>query len=365
MNKINIVLLTKDINYANYFSNFMMNPNNDDKFLSKIFTDPETFKANTRNKKQHILLTDIEIPDDDILAFDRVIILSEDQHTYSNESLTIYKYQPLKELLSQVLAIYYEANGKLNPIVNNKEKEQVVSFYSGSGGVGKTLFSLCLAKHLAIQSKRVFYLNLEELHTTNLYFKQEKPSSAEVFYYLRNNKEQLVGKIESLKSRDSLTNIDYFSLPILPEEMQQSTEEDIATLIQALRETQNYDYIIIDLDCSIHERNVTALGNSDEIIWLLSTDETSFTRTQNIFNNDLLDLGEDRSKIHFVLNKVSDTLFDGFNGFNFSIETHIPFNSRWLQLSEEAKMQEDTHVGEQLHKLLKEFNATEVSILGS
>lgn len=367
MNKINIVLLTKDNNYANFFSNFMMSPNNDDKFLSKIFTDMDAFKTNTRNKKQHILLTDLELASDDTAAFDRVIKLSEEQQGHSDEILTVYKYQPFKELLSQVLAIYYEANGKLKSIINGKEKERVVSFYSGSGGVGKTIFSLCFAKHLAIQSKRVFYLNLEELHTTNLYFKQDKPSSSEVFYYLRNNKEQLVAKIESLKSRDALTDIDYFSLPILPEEMQMCTEEDITALIQALKETQNYDCIVIDLDCSIHERNRTAMENSDEIFWLLSSDETSFTRTQSIFANDFLKIGEDRSKIHFILNKVSDSLFDGFNAFNFSIEAHVPFNSRWLQLSEETKMQEDTYVGEQLHKLLedKSFNASEVSILGS
>lgn len=366
MNKLNLVLLTKDSSFANYFSNFMISSANKDKFSSRVFTDMDSFKKNTRNQKQHILLTDFDVEMEDVVTFDKILTLSEGQVSNGKEITSIYKYQPFNELLSKILAVYYEMNGKLESVMFGDDKERVVSFYSGSGGAGKTLSSLCLAKHLTMHDKRVFYLNLEELHTTYLYFKQDKPSSAEVFYYLKNNKEQLIANIESLKSRDSLYNIDYFSFPVLPEEMQMATEEDIDSLIQALKETQNYDYIIIDLDSSIHKRNRAAISNSDEVFWLLSSNEASFSRSENVLANDLIGLGKDQSKIHFILNNVAETLFDGFNAFNFSIETHIPFNSNWLIKNEESKMQEDTTIGEQLAKLLKgnTINSSEVSFIG-
>ncbi|WP_188453565.1 AAA family ATPase [Virgibacillus oceani] len=364
MNKISLVLLTKDSSYANYFSNFMISSNIKEKFSSKIFTDTDSFKKNTRNQKQHILLTDLEVDNECSVSFDKVISLSEEQIMVPDELKTsIYKYQPFHELLSQVLAIYYEMNGKLSSVINGKEKEKVISFFSGNGGVGKSLLSLCLAKHLSMNDKRVFYLNLEELHNTYLYFKQDRPSSAEVFYYLKKNKNQLIANIESLKSRDSLTNIDYFALPVLPEEMQIATEENIESLIQAIRDTQNYDYIIVDLDSSIHERNRSALKNSDEIFWILSSNETSFSSSDSLLANDLVGLGNDRSNIHFILNNVGEALFDGFDSFNFSIETHIRFNIRYLGRSEETKLMEDTVIGEQLFKLLKEnaVHSSEVS----
>ncbi|MCC2250977.1 MAG: AAA family ATPase [Bacillota bacterium] len=364
MNKISLVLLTKDSDYANYFSNFLISSNLKEKFSSKIFTEIDTFKESTRNKKQHILLTDMIIDHESSVTFDKIITLSEEQISKKHDSIaSIYKYQPFHELMSQVLAMYYEMNGKLGSVMNGKETDSVISFYSGNGGVGKTILSLCLAKHLSFKEKRVFYLSLEELHNTYLYFKQDKPSSAEVFYFLKKDKDQLIANIESLKSRDALTNIDYFSFPVLPEEMQLATEEDIETLIQAIRDTQNYDYIIVDLDSSIHARNRTALKNSDEVFWVLSSNETSFSSANNVMEHDLVGIGNDRSNIHFIVNNVGEELFDGFDAFNFSIEAHIPFHVHWLNKSEETKLQEDIVVGEQLFKLLKEntIQSSEVS----
>ncbi|WP_165769127.1 AAA family ATPase [Virgibacillus profundi] len=353
MNKVKIVLFTLDDTYAEYFSNYMRNPENGIKFSTKIYTDENAFRKNTRNQKQHILLTDLEIDTEETKNFDKVINLTGDQINQTEKELVIFKYQPLKELLSQVLAAYYEANGKLAAMVNGKQKETVISFYSGSAGSGKTLFSLCLAKHLAMQEKNVFYLNLEQLHTTYLFFKEEKESSVEVFYYLKNNVERLISKIELLKSRDSLTNIEYFSLPVLPEEMEIITSEQINILIQALKETQNYDYIIIDLDSSIHERNIAAMENSDEVFWVLNSDEASLAKSQYILDNDVLDINMDKTKIHYVLNKVGSSVFEGFNSYNFSIETHVPFNAHWLEISEQTKVLEDTLIGEQLSKLFE------------
>ncbi|MDY0395110.1 hypothetical protein RWE15_12625 [Virgibacillus halophilus] len=185
MNKLRVVLYTKDATYANFFSNFMLNPDNGEKYATKIFTNLDAFRENTRNQKHHILLTDEELDTQDIQVFDQMIRLADSVDESDSPEISLFKYQPLKDLMSQVLAKYYEQSGKVLQMVNGKQKESVITFYSGSGGVGKTLFSLCMAKYLAMLEKRVFYLNLELLHTTYLYFKDEKPSSAEVLYYLK------------------------------------------------------------------------------------------------------------------------------------------------------------------------------------
>lgn len=353
MNKVKIVLFTSDAAYAEHFSNFMRNPENNSKFSTKIFTEENTFKENIRNQKQHILLTDYNLDAEETVNFDKVIKLSEDKSNELEKEIVVFKYQPLNELLSQVLSIYYETNGKLEATVNGDEKDSVISFYSGSAGSGKTLLSLCLAKYLTMQKKQVFYLNLEQLHTTYLFFKEDKQSSTEIFYYLKNNADKLMAKIESLKSHDSLTNIDYFTFPVLPEEMELITEEQIKLLIQSLKDTQEYDYIIIDLDSSIHERNRTAMEISDEVFWVLSSSETCMARSKYMLDNNLLELNMDKADIHYVLNKVAANLFNDFHTYNFRIETQVPYNQHWLEISEQEKLREDTTIGEQLAKLIE------------
>ncbi|MCT1901557.1 AAA family ATPase [Oceanobacillus sojae] len=347
MHKINLVLYTSDQSYAEYFSSYIRNPENGMRFSAKIYTNSEAFHKHIRNQKQHILLTDMKVMDEDSVNFDMIIRLSDGQETIQKEA-SIFKYQPLKESLSQVLAIYFEANDKISTLMNKKQKEKVISFYSGSAGTGKTLTSLCLAKYMTQQGKRTFYLNLEQIHSTYLFFQEEKESSVEVFYYLKNNINKLVSKVESLKSTDSLTNIDYFSLPVLPEEMDHITGEEVELLIQALKDSQSYDYIIVDLDVSLHERNQAAMRVSDEIVWLLSSDQNSFAKSQYKLNQSTLDKHIDNNKLHFVLNKVGKSPFAGFNNYNFSIEIHIPFHSHWLLENEQTKMLEDTIIGEKL-----------------
>ncbi|MDY0395111.1 hypothetical protein RWE15_12630 [Virgibacillus halophilus] len=165
-----------------------------------------------------------------------------------------------------------------------------------------------------------------------------------------------------MKSRDALSNIDYFSLPANPEEMEIATKEQIESFVEAIRQTQDYDYIIIDLDSTLHERNSSALDISDEIFWLLSADETSFERTKNMLSNDLHHINLDQSKIHFVLNKAGQGHFDGFSAYNLSIEEQVAFQEAWLLLSEEEKFRSDTMIGAKLASLLKSHSSLEAGV---
>ncbi len=65
---------------------------------------------------------------------------------------------------------------------------------------------------------KVFYLNLELLNTTSLYFlSQEDNPSLQIFYYLKAKPNQLLAKMEKLKKNDPTSRVDYFDL--LPRQM--------------------------------------------------------------------------------------------------------------------------------------------------
>lgn len=352
MGNLKIVLYTHDVEYAEYFSNYVRDPMKNKKLLVKVFTDAQAFYKNTKSQKYQLLLTDQSLEDISEENFEQRIQLSDDQvSTTSQQTPIVFKYQPLNELLSKVLSIYVEQTNKSLSLT--EEKTSTITFYSGDSGAGKTILSLCLAKYLATQEKSVFYLNLENIHTTYLFFKEQKPSSFEVFYYLKNDPEKLISKIQSLKSHDAHTNIDYFTLPVLPEEMEMLTAEETQLLIQSIQKTELYDYIIVDLDSSLHERNKGALEACDDVFWILSANEPSLARSKYIIEQNIFDISFDRGKVHYILNKTSQDLFPNFNQYNFSIEEQIPYYSDWLAMNELEKVLSDSNIGEKLAILIE------------
>src|SRR5699024_2562151 len=114
---------------------------------------------------------------------------------------------------------------------------------------------------------------------------------------------------------------------------------------------QEYDYIIIDLDASLHERNTAAMEISDEVFWVLSSSETSMARTKYILDNDLIGQDIDKSKMHYILNQSTENLHSNYHSYNFSIEVNIPFYPSWMEIDEQQKVLKDTEVGEQLARL--------------
>src|SRR5699024_8708146 len=125
-------------------------------------------------------------------------------------------------------------------------------------------------RQLVLQDHKVFYLNLESLHSTSLFLtSSQEHLSTQILYYIKANQAQLEEKIRSLKVTDPYFQVDYFNLPANAKEMEDLTQENVDTLVAALMDMEVYDYILIDLDSSLNNRNKAALRQSDLIFWLL------------------------------------------------------------------------------------------------
>lgn len=350
MKKITISLFTQDETYASYFIKYNRQLVDENRYVLAIYTNLTTFKQAISNRKFDVLLTDeleIEFAKGN---FSEVIYLSE---LAQNEDKKIYKYRPIDNILSFAIAQYFESNQAMDNVINEDTGEKIVTFYSGAGNEGKTTLALCLAKALTQFNKKVIYLNLEYRHTMNLYFKDEKQSSIELFYYLKNNLEKLTSKIESLKTKHFDTGIDYIYFPISPEEIRTLTKENIDELIQSIKRTNQYDYIIVDVDTTIDEKTERLLQISDQLFWVLDHTEKSFYLSKYLLDHKLDWLNESHDvNLNFVLNKNKDVMFPSIEEYNFSISDRVENQAHWESLNESEKLQIDTEVGRQLLQIL-------------
>ena len=83
-------------------------------------------------------------------------------------------------------------------ISGENDKSSVVIFTSPCGGVGtSTVAAACAIAH-ANMGKRVFYLNLEQCGTTDVFFQAEgNATMSDVIYSLKSRKANLLLKLES------------------------------------------------------------------------------------------------------------------------------------------------------------------------
>lgn len=352
MKRITMNLFTNDETYAQYFIRYNRQLTNENRYTLKVYTDKEKFAQAISNQKMDILLTDETDIDFAKGNFNEIVFLMGQDIEKDN---TIYKFRPINTIISQSLAIYYENNGAPKNEKGAVNEEKVITFLSGSGGEGKTILSLCLAKCLAQYNKNVLYLNLETHHTMDLYFANKEQSSIELFYYLKNNVDKLVAKIEGLKSTDSQTNIDYVYYPVSPDEIGMLSNENIDDLIEAIKRTNNYDYIIVDTDAKIDEKCEHLLSITNEVFWILESTEKSFHHTQFLLEKQLKwDRNSQNIPIHFILNKKKDVMFPSYNSYNFSIEEKIDYQKNWDLLDEVDKLQIDSEIGRRLYQIIQD-----------
>lgn len=300
------------------------------------------------------LLSD-EIPEEKIRS---VISLEDDQISSVETGLpAVFKYQPLNQLFSEILSIYYDQHGKMEDFQFKTSGTKVISVFSAAGGTGKTTLAVNLSKQLALQDNKVFYLNLELLHSTPLFFSSsEQRHSSQILYYVKANQEQLVSKIESLKKYDAYAQVNFFDFPVNGEEMMGITEEEAESLISGIMEAESPDYLIIDLDSLLHGRVIASLSRSDRICWVLGNDLQSFHKSSAFLENRNALLGERANvldKTTFILNKYTGSLSTEFERYDLPIKHYLPYIPEWKNALAGNEMMSSSVFSEALLPLVK------------
>ncbi len=281
---------------------------------------------------------EMKLPDDVL-----IVLLEDDALSMRTDSvLTVYRYQRLGQLITTVMGYYYEHNETAGRQFVRSKHASVISVFSPMGGVGKTTVAVNLCKQLALNGERVFYLNLETIPSGSLFFSSEEDNpSLQIFYYAKQETGQLLSKIEALKKYDPYSMVDYFDIAIQAAEMLELKEMEIKRLINGIVDTGVYDYIIIDLDSSLHERSKVALLESDQVFWINTNDHQSMLKTKAILAEEEQLFGKEnvlKDKLSIILNKYNGTSLLDLGETEITIDGYLPFVDDWLSIQSGAEI---------------------------
>lgn len=339
LKKLQLIIVDSDSLFLKSFSEYIMSSNLHTKFDIKLFSSGDSVKQYIASKHSYdILLVRPDLYQEEMQQDEKSMIVYLDESNVNKEGdfLSVYKYQPLNKMLSSILSVYYENHSSFTGVARKGIKTKVLSFYSPVGGSGKTTVSVNMSRQLALMGNKVFYLNLELLNTTSLYFQShEDLPSLQILYYLKARPDQLLAKVEALKKFDDMSQVDYFDMPACPDEMMSIKKEEVKKLIQSLIETEQYDYILIDLDSAVHDRITAAIEESNQVIWLLNNDLQSFHKTSAILERMDDVFSENHSiseKVTFIMNRFMGQFPEAYYKYNLPIRGYLPNIIEWSQV---------------------------------
>lgn len=335
LGKLSLIIADADESYAKGVANYI-NTNNHDEFQVNCFTRSDAFSSFIRQAGTlDILLVCPEFYDE-AQKYDKAkltVVLSDGIlcREYSGCEI-INKYQPGEKLISNVLFLYSKCNPGEIHMPNRGKSAKVVGIYSPIGGIGKTTIAVSLSAQCVKQELSAFYLNLEPIQSTGVYFDcSNERNLSYVFYYLKEKNKDLAFRLNGIKSRDPATGVEYFTPPQSGLEFDEISVGELESLIHELKNIGSYYFIFIDMPVNFDIKTVRLLELCDRVVIVAAPDPTAKRRI-GIFMQELERLASAKGfrltdKLIFAINKYNavneDEEYDG-SGDLISVRCMLP-----------------------------------------
>ncbi len=295
--RIKLAILEKEQKYLERIVN-TFNLKYADKFEIYSFTDAEIAMNHLYTAKIDVFIAEesFEIDIEQIpVKCGFAYLVNTAGMNVKDEQIAIFRFQKVELIYKQILNIYAEkGEGVLGDYVG-EGKTKVISFVSASGGVGSSTIAAAAAIHFSLQRKRTLYLNLEKFGSTEFFFEsQGLADMSDVIYAIKSKKSNLGLKLESCVKQDK-TGVYFYSQPKIALDMLEFKKDEVMHLISEVRQSANYDYIVLDMDFSIEQEMLDIYRQSNEIIWVGDGTEISNTKIYRAFV--ALNIIEEKSEI--------------------------------------------------------------------
>lgn len=228
-----------------------------------------------------------------------------------NGRRAICKFQRADTLYRAIVDIFSESAG--NHISLHSEgggQSGLVIFASPCGGVGTTSMAAGYAVHMAAEGKRVFYLNLEQFNSADALFSGEgQLGMDDVIYAMKSKKSNLALKLEGCARRDA-SGVYFFSAPKVALDLMELTGAERVELIQILRDSGNYDIVVVDMGFALDAETLKVFYQADAMVWVGDGSESANQKTVRAYHAlQVLEQREDRSlanRLRILYNKFSN-----------------------------------------------------------
>ncbi len=294
MGRLSIVIADYDAEYVQNLEKYLIT-NHPKRFEISSFSAVEPLNAFLGElHKTDILLVNGQMYKEVIKteSWEIVLILSENEEMIQDGIEAVYKYQHIDKVVSEVIR-FYTLRSKNDCPISGNEGTHIISVVSPAGGTGKSTIAAGCSIMSAGRGLRPFYLNLEDIPSTEVFFHGDsKQSFSNVIYQLKGSSGSIWLKLEAARCIDNRTGVHFFRPPESILEMNELNEEDISRLILEFKKSSAYNAVFIDLPSGLNERNSSVLKYSDTILLVLSQDVRLQNNTDKFYK--ALELFEQR-----------------------------------------------------------------------
>lgn len=284
--KIRVAVLDNDGVYLDRFVS-AFSARYADKVELYSFTDPEialnTLASNRIDvfvASENFTIDQSAIPSKCVFAY---FVDSTGIDSFNNCS-AICKFQKADLIYKQFLSLYSEKAGGISSLKLDDDSTKVIVFSSPCGGVGTSTVAAACAKHFSDNGNNVLYLNLETFGSSESFFEGDGQfDMGEVIYALKSKKTNLSMKLESCVRRDA-SGVMFYSPTAIPLNMLELTNDDIIRLIEELKLTGSYNYIIVDSGFGLDSNHQKIYKLAHAVVWVTNGEEIANNKIIRAYN---------------------------------------------------------------------------------
>lgn len=360
MSKLNLVIADFDESYIRGLSEYI-NSNHSPTFMVSCFTRIDSFSGYLEQQPP----TDVLIisPDfyDVSVGYTQIklrVLLSTGalRHDYPGFQV-ISKYSTGEKLLGEVVHLYSKFTPFELRLPSYSKKTELIGVYSPSGGAGKTTIAAALSIQCAEMGIGSFYLNLESIQSTGVFFNSNsKRNLSYIFYYLKEKSRNLSFKMDGIK--DTEDGVQYFNPPESPMEYEEINSEELEQLLQGIKGMGCYDFVFIDMSSTFDMKNYKIMELCDRIV-LVTLCEPIALHKSRVLLNELIKLSNTdkvnvSDKFITVINKYKDNSSENIENLTSWIpaEVRISEYSRTLIKEDGRAAIEDEGFRKGINKLI-------------
>jgi pilus assembly protein CpaE len=279
-----------------------------------------------RELRPDIILMDINMPEMDGIKAAKTITESgldgsiimmsiQEEREYIKRAMSAgardYVVKPFKvnELLDTIKRIFQVDQAKkkkiVSPVTASKLQSKVISVFSTKGGVGKTTIATNLAVAIATTTKKKVALLDFDLQFGDV--------AISLNLYVKNTITELIKDMSNVEHENDMieeymlahySGVKVLAAPIKPENAEYVNSEHIKKIIGILK--GRFEYIIIDTAQGFDDTVITALDESDTILYISSLDLPSIKNTKNGLEV-MKSLNYSNEKVRVVVNKSNES----------------------------------------------------------
>lgn len=263
--KIRLAVLMSDERYLSSFADLFLMRYAEHIELS-VFTQVKDSVGVIQKNRPDLILVEqalLEEPLDDF-ANSRIVCFAEEKGVSMWRGYpAVCKYQKISAIFKCIADLYAEKMEeeavKLKGDLRNKK---VLTFFSGSGGVGASTAAAACACFLAEQGERVLYLNLEQTGVADQFFSaQGEEDFGKVLYALEMSAASPAVRMENALRKDA-RGVYFYAGCASALDMAQLDAEWMERLFEQLGVIDLFDWIVVDMDFSLGTSIYEQIGRS-------------------------------------------------------------------------------------------------------